>query len=69
MLLLHMRMAANQRPHRASTLIAHRPSEQVVIMTCHHSLQSVAVILMRQSSEHDCCCQFSGTEVNVTESH
>ena len=68
--LLHTRLKANQRSHMASALIAIRPSEQVVIMTCHHSLQSVAVILKRQSSEHDCCCQFNVTEeFNVTESH
>ena len=69
MQLLHTQVQADQHSHMASTLIAVRPSEQVVTMTCHHSMQSVAVILKRQSSEHDCCCQFHVTEFRVTESH
>ena len=70
MLLLHKRVHANHGTRTlAHALIALRPSEQVVIITCHHSVQSVAVMLMRQRSEHDCCCQFDVTEFNVTESH
>ena len=45
----HALQAGNQRWHTASALITARPSARHVIMACRHSLQSVAVIMMRQS--------------------